>query len=187
MAGQREEKCVDCQPDPCHSSTSIAAPTSSLTVAKKEQGPKKEDVLDPTTFVAPIDLSAASAGMAKPLVIIEYCQRCKFGLRANWIQQELLSTFAPTITTIDSAGIGSIMLIPKIDDESSGRFRIYLLPSSLSSADLEAEEGGTVYSGGLRLVWDRKTQGGFPEMKVLKQRVRDLINPHFGLGHSDRK
>lgn len=71
MAGQREEKCVDCQPDPCHPSTSIAAPTSSLTVAKKEQGPKKEDVLDPTTFVAPIDLSAASAGMAKPLVVIE--------------------------------------------------------------------------------------------------------------------
>lgn len=79
------------------------------------------------------------------------------------------------------------MLIPKIDDESSGRFRIYLLPPCSSSADLEAEEGGTVYSGGLRLVWDRKTQGGFPEMKVLKQRVRDLINPHFGLGHSDRK
>ena len=71
MAGQREEKCVDCRPDPCHPSTSIAAPTSPPTVAKKEQGPKKEDVLDPTTFVPPIDLSAASAGMAKPLVVIE--------------------------------------------------------------------------------------------------------------------
>ena len=35
------------------------------------------------------------------------------------------------------------------------------------------------------LLWDRKTEGGFPETKVLKQRVRDKIDPKKDLGHSD--
>ncbi|KAI9028190.1 Rdx family-domain-containing protein [Phycomyces nitens] len=37
------------------------------------------------------------------------------------------------------------------------------------------------------VVWDRKQDGGFPEVKELKQRIRDLIAPHKSLGHSDRK
>ncbi|KAI8062467.1 seleno protein W-related [Gongronella butleri] len=36
-------------------------------------------------------------------------------------------------------------------------------------------------------VWDRKVDGGFPEAKVLKQRVRDIIAPAKSLGHSDVK
>jgi selenoprotein W-related protein len=36
------------------------------------------------------------------------------------------------------------------------------------------------------LVWERKRDGGFPEAKVLKQRVRDVIDPDRDLGHSDR-
>lgn len=36
------------------------------------------------------------------------------------------------------------------------------------------------------LIWDRKLEGGFPELKVLKQRVRDRIVPGRDLGHSDR-
>ena len=35
-------------------------------------------------------------------------------------------------------------------------------------------------------IWDRRTDGGFPEAKVLKQRVRDQVWPERGLGHSDR-
>lgn len=35
------------------------------------------------------------------------------------------------------------------------------------------------------LLWDRKSEGGFPETKVLKQRVRDRIDPLKDLGHSD--
>ncbi len=35
------------------------------------------------------------------------------------------------------------------------------------------------------LVWCRKRDGGFPEMKTLKQRVRDLICPDRDLGHLD--
>ena len=36
------------------------------------------------------------------------------------------------------------------------------------------------------LIWDRKTDGGFPDAKVLKQRVRDQIDPTRNLGHIDR-
>ncbi len=35
-------------------------------------------------------------------------------------------------------------------------------------------------------IWDRKTDGGFPEAKVLKQKVRDVVWPERDLGHSDR-
>lgn len=35
-------------------------------------------------------------------------------------------------------------------------------------------------------IWERKADGGFPEAKVLKQRVRDLIDPTRDLGHNDR-
>ena len=36
------------------------------------------------------------------------------------------------------------------------------------------------------LLWDRKTEGGFPEVKELKRRVRDVIEPGRDLGHVDR-
>ena len=38
---------------------------------------------------------------------------------------------------------------------------------------------------GEQLLWDRKQQGGFPELKTLKQIVRDSIAPDRPLGHSD--
>jgi selenoprotein W-related protein len=37
------------------------------------------------------------------------------------------------------------------------------------------------------MIWDRKEREGFPDAKVLKQSVRDKINPDRHLGHSDRK
>lgn len=39
-------------------------------------------------------------------------------------------------------------------------------------------DGATVYS--------RKAQGRFPELKELKQLIRDLVAPDRSLGHSDR-
>ncbi len=36
------------------------------------------------------------------------------------------------------------------------------------------------------LVWSRKEEGRFPEMKELKQRVRDVVSPERDLGHADR-
>ena len=36
------------------------------------------------------------------------------------------------------------------------------------------------------LVWGRKRDGGFPDVKQLKQLVRDRIDPDRDLGHIDR-
>lgn len=89
----------------------------------------------------------------KPQIVITYCPRCQWLLRAAWLAQELLSTF-------DSA-LGRVSLEPG----ESGVFRI--------TCD------------GVQ-IWERKTDGGFPEAKVLKQRVRDRIDPDRDLGHNDR-
>ncbi|HEX9769233.1 MAG TPA: SelT/SelW/SelH family protein [Kiloniellales bacterium] len=40
---------------------------------------------------------------------------------------------------------------------------------------------------GDQMVWSRKVEGGFPEIKVLKQRVRDKVAPGKDLGHSDKQ
>ena len=37
------------------------------------------------------------------------------------------------------------------------------------------------------LLFDRKREGRFPEIKELKQLVRDQIDPEKDLGHSDKK
>jgi len=39
---------------------------------------------------------------------------------------------------------------------------------------------------GAVLLWCRKEKNGFPEMKELKQIVRDLAFPNKDLGHSDK-
>ncbi len=43
----------------------------------------------------------------------------------------------------------------------------------------EVRSGGTV-------LWSRATEGGFPEIKELKKRVRDRIAPEKNLGHSEK-
>ncbi|HMR18122.1 MAG TPA: SelT/SelW/SelH family protein [Sphingobacterium sp.] len=37
------------------------------------------------------------------------------------------------------------------------------------------------------VLFDRKREGRFPEIKELKQAVRDIVNPDKSLGHSDKK
>jgi len=99
-----------------------------------------------------------------PSLIIEFCDRCRWLHRATWVQTELFITFPPPALT-------SISLIPLNSPETGGRFRVWLS----ASADPPL------------LVWDRKIEGGFPELKVLKQRIRDVIQPGTSLGHSDKK
>jgi selenoprotein W-related protein len=36
------------------------------------------------------------------------------------------------------------------------------------------------------LIWERKRDGGFPDIRLLKQMVRDRIDPDRDLGHVDR-
>jgi selenoprotein W-related protein len=48
------------------------------------------------------------------------------------------------------------------------------------------------YGGAFRIemnghvVWERVRDGGFPDVKALKQRVRDRLDPGRDLGHIDR-
>jgi selenoprotein W-related protein len=56
---------------------------------------------------------------------------------------------------------------------------ITLIPSS--------ESGTFRLKIGSNIIWDRKTMGGFPELKELKQLIRDSIVPEKDLGHSDFK
>ncbi|ACO79435.1 SelT/selW/selH selenoprotein [Azotobacter vinelandii CA] len=57
----------------------------------------------------------------------------------------------------------------------------------LAKVSLEPGSGGVfrITCDGVQ-IWERKADGGFPEAKALKQRVRDLIAPDRDLGHSDR-
>ena len=89
----------------------------------------------------------------KAVIEISYCTQCQWLLRAAWMAQELLSSFAEDIERV--------ALLPV----TGGVFRI-------------------TCNG--RQIWERKADGGFPEAKLLKQRVRDLIDPQRDLGHSDR-
>jgi selenoprotein W-related protein len=59
--------------------------------------------------------------------------------------------------------------------------------SELGAVTLRPSETGGTFSVRVdgALLWDRKTEGRFPEMKELKQRVRDHIAPERDLGHSD--
>ncbi|APA96118.1 hypothetical protein NS506_02051 [Nocardia seriolae] len=36
-------------------------------------------------------------------------------------------------------------------------------------------------------IWERKADGGFPDIVILKQRVRDRVAPGRSLGHADKK
>lgn len=90
----------------------------------------------------------------KPTVIIEYCPKCNWLLRAAYMAQELLTTF--------SDDLFGVTLQPS---EISGRYTIYV----------NAE-----------VLFDRKTIGRFPEIKELKQLLRDAVNPGKNLGHSDK-
>ena len=81
--------------------------------------------------------------------------------------QELLSTFGTSI--------GEIALIPA----TGGIFTV-----QLSYVPYSAPEQGDVVASEV-LIWDRKSEGGFPEAKILKQLIRNHIDPEKNLGHSD--
>ena len=70
---------------------------------------------------------------------------------------------AQELLTTFSDEIKGVMLQPS---EVSGRYTVFI----------NEEE-----------IYDRRKMGGFPEIKGLKQLVRDIIAPEKSLGHSDKK
>ncbi|KAG8166208.1 hypothetical protein KVR01_004760 [Diaporthe batatas] len=114
-----------------------------------------------------------------PRVTIKFCTQCKWMLRAAYYAQELLSTF--------STSLGEVALQPS----TGGTFVVEILyssppPSSTSTPQQPGDGGGAIASPARKVLWDRKTDGGFPETKELKRRVRDVIEPGRDLGHVDR-
>lgn len=94
----------------------------------------------------------AGAG-GRPRLAIVYCTQCRWLLRAAWMAQELLTTFA--------AELGEVALRPG----TGGVFEVLL-------------DGETI--------WSRRERRRFPDIKELKQLVRDRVAPGRDLGHSDR-
>ena len=90
-------------------------------------------------------------------VRITYCTQCRWLLRATWYAGELLQTF--------EGDLDEVALAPA----TGGMFRVDVL--------VDGRRHG---------VWNRKTDGGFPEITDLKRRVRDLAAPGRDLGHADR-
>jgi selenoprotein W-related protein len=89
----------------------------------------------------------------KPRLVITYCRQCNWLLRAGWLAQELLTTFAEEL--------GEVALVPG------------------TGGVLEIRCDGDI-------VWERRRDGGFPDLAVLKTRLRDRIAPQRELGHTDR-
>ncbi|MFT4263016.1 MAG: SelT/SelW/SelH family protein [Nocardioides sp.] len=92
-----------------------------------------------------------------PRVRITYCSKCRWMLRSLMYAGELLQTF--------EAEIGELTLVPGDPERETGIFRV----------DVDGQP-----------VWNRKTDGGFPDISELKRRVRDLVAPGRSLGHGDR-
>ncbi|MCW8332672.1 SelT/SelW/SelH family protein [Vibrio sp. SCSIO 43135] len=65
---------------------------------------------------------------------------------------------------------------------------LHTFSEEIDSVSLHPDTGGRfeIVCNGLQ-VWERKKDGGFPEAKVLKQRVRNIIAPDLDLGHVDTK
>ncbi|MFM2610724.1 SelT/SelW/SelH family protein [Vibrio campbellii] len=65
---------------------------------------------------------------------------------------------------------------------------LHTFSEEIETVSLHPDTGGRfeILCNGTR-IWERKKDGGFPEAKVLKQRVRDIIDPERDLGHSDTK
>lgn len=102
------------------------------------------------------DLKLAESEAPQPTVTIHYCTGCRWLLRAAYFGQELLTTF--------DEEINSVTLVPSKPPDKGGRFSIEL-------------------NG--KVLFDRTTEGRFPEVKEIKQMIRDQLDPDMNLGHSD--
>jgi hypothetical protein len=80
--------------------------------------------------------------------------------------------------TFPPPAIKTVTVVPHNLEETAGRFRVWLFTGK-TKADTEVasqnaslgasepEGNNNPYGEGVQLVWDRKIEGGFPELKVL--------------------
>jgi selenoprotein W-related protein len=61
--------------------------------------------------------------MAAPRIEISYCRKCRFLLRASWMAQELLTTFADELGEVAIVPSGGGILEVKLDGEVIGTNR----------------------------------------------------------------
>jgi predicted Rdx family selenoprotein len=101
--------------------------------------------------------------------------------RATWTQTELFLTFPPSVDASSdetpraapvASGLKSISLVPRNAPETGGRFRVWLLLGDSAAKEVQgpyptANKGKEERWRGWELVWDRKIEGRFPEMKEL--------------------
>ncbi|WP_128545306.1 SelT/SelW/SelH family protein [Larkinella soli] len=81
--------------------------------------------------------------------------------RCGWLLRS--AWMAQELLTTFTEDVGGVLLKPA---ELSGRFSVSI-------------DG--------RNLFDQKEAGRFPEIKELKQLVRDVVNPDKSLGHSDHR
>ncbi|WP_115719476.1 Rdx family protein [Gallaecimonas mangrovi] len=64
---------------------------------------------------------------------------------------------------------------------------LHTFSEEIASLTLHPDTGGRfeIHCNG-ELIWERKRDGGFPDVKTLKKKVRDLIDPERNLGHIDQ-
>jgi selenoprotein W-related protein len=79
--------------------------------------------------------------------------------QCNWLMRS--AWMAQELLSTFSEDLGEVALVPS----TGGAFQI----------EVDGE-----------LIWERNRDGGFPDAKTLKQRVRDVIDPERELGHADR-
>ena len=79
--------------------------------------------------------------------------------QCNWLMRS--AWMAQELLSTFSEELGAVTLVPS----TGGAFQI----------EVDGE-----------IIWERKRDGGFPDVKALKQRVRDRTSPERDLGHVDR-
>lgn len=85
--------------------------------------------------------------MPFPKISIVFCVKCKWNLRSAWYLQELLQTFGDELKEVSlvPGQVGTFKILGYKNDDNQG--------SEI-------------------LLWDRSVDGGFPDSKYLKQRVK---------------
>ncbi|MCH5600146.1 SelT/SelW/SelH family protein [Niabella ginsengisoli] len=90
----------------------------------------------------------------------------------------------PTITIEYCPKCGWMLRAAYMAQEFLTTFSDYVQAVSLKPGDVS---GIFTISVNEKIVFDRKENGGFKEIKELKQLIRDEIDPEMSLGHSDRR